>query len=127
MTRGRRLDVRKRWTDPAVSTPLLADADSFVHLGSLGRGVDLRGATIGMDGPLTDFRLIGRDYEDVDLSQGKGALIIRGGTVTGMRAEGFAFDRASNLAKATLVDCDLSRFTGRFNAVDVSFLRCSSR
>ncbi len=117
-------DLRRRWEIPEVATFLLAEIEAFIRLGSLASTLDLRGASVGMDGPLAYFRLGDRDYKDLDLSFGSGALMIRDGSLTRMRAREFAFDRATHFAKATLLDCDLSKFKGRFDATDVRFIRC---
>jgi len=95
----------------------------FLERGRLELALDLRGAEIGID-PLAEFRLLGMDYSGLDMSFGRGALIVHGGSVTDLNAEGFQFDRASHLMKTAMRDCSFAGSRGRFGASDVTFLRC---
>jgi uncharacterized protein YjbI with pentapeptide repeats len=118
-------DLRRRWADDQQTARLLSHLDDFLRAGAVDGGLDLRGAEVGgAVGPLTGFQLYGRPFSDVDLSYGRGALLVSGTMISGLRAEAFQFDRASRFGKATVVGALLSRFKGRFDASDAQFLDC---
>jgi uncharacterized protein YjbI with pentapeptide repeats len=116
--------LRRRWSDPVAAEPLVRDALAFLATGTAPGFVDLRGAEIGNQGPLHDFRFIQAAFSRLDLSHGKGALIASGATITDLVADRFAFDRASSLRRSSFHAC---RFPGahlHLNATDVEFHDC---
>jgi len=58
----RKAELRGRWTDTAALPGFLADVAAFLERGRLDRSLDLRGAEIGTDPPLPDFRLVGKEF-----------------------------------------------------------------
>jgi uncharacterized protein YjbI with pentapeptide repeats len=124
MEQERRADLKRRWSDEGRLGDLLAPVSAFLAAGSLGHPLDLRGAEIGMQAPLADFSMYGKSYSALDLSYGKGALLLSQGSLANLRAEEFQFDRASRIRKSSLIDGRLMKFKGRFGAIDSQFLGC---
>ena len=118
--------LRRRWTESEAAKHLVAEAVEFAASGHTRsrQTLDLRGASIGLDGPLADFRLFKQQYEPFDMSHGKGVLIIVESEIRGLCANRFKFDRASRWSRSKIRD---SAFIGahfRLDATDVEFSNC---
>lgn len=116
--------LRRRWKDAGTAGALLRPIESFLASGGATAPLDLRGAEIGLDEPLAGFRLAGKAFREIDISFGKGALLVRDATVSKLTADRFAFDRASHLRRSELEGCSFVRADLCLSGEDVVFTDC---
>ena len=117
--------LRRRWRQPEFASQQLPAIRQFLATGSAGQHLDLRGAEVGLEHPLDDFQLDAQEFADLDLSFGKGVLIVRKAKVARLTARRFQFDQASYFQRSIISEAGLQESKGRYDAIDTEFRDCT--